>query len=153
MVFLQKSAYFRGFVELLTPTIMGQKTRLEELYELARQHDLVHSKGEFATLIGMDGASLSHALKDDGRVSTANAILRAEHALMRAGVSLFASANGDGSMHNIHGNQNQNGVSQRTIDSLIAEMAAQREANSRTLEQKDATIDRLLSMLEKLQNK
>lgn len=66
---------------------------------------------------------------------------------------MFASANGDGSMHNIHGNQNQNGVSQRTIDSLIAEMAAQREANSRTLEQKDATIDRLLSMLEKLQNK
>ena len=87
MVFLQKSAYFRGFIELLTPTIMGQKTRLEELYELARQHDLVNSKGEFATLIGMDGASLSHAFKDDGRVSTANAILRAEHALMRAGVS------------------------------------------------------------------
>lgn len=129
---------------------MGQKTRLEELYEMARQHDLVHSKGEFAALIGIDGASLSHALKDDGRVSTANTVMRAEHALMRAGVSLFTSASGDGSMHNIHGNQNQNGVSSQTIDSLIAEMAAQREANNRALEQKDAQIDRLLSMIEKM---
>lgn len=129
---------------------MGQKTRLEELYEMARQHDLVHSKGEFAALIGIDGASLSHAFKDDGRVSTANTVMRAEHALMRAGVSLFTSASGDGSMHNVHGNQNQNGVSSQTIDSLIAEMAAQREANNRALEQKDAQIDRLLSMIEKM---
>ncbi len=129
---------------------MEQKTRLEDLYEIARQHDLVRSKGEFATLIGMDSASLSHALKDDGKVSVANTITRAEHALMKAGVSLFTQASGDGSMHNIHGNQNQNGVSSQTIDSLIAEMAAQREANNRALEQKDAQIDRLLSLIEKL---
>ncbi len=129
---------------------MEQKTRLEDLYEIARQHDLVHSKGEFASLIGMDNASLSHAFKDDGKVSLANTITRAEHALMKAGVSLFTTASGDGSMHNIHGNQNQNGVSSQTIDSLIAEMAAQREANNRALEQKDAQIDRLLSMIEKM---
>ena len=130
---------------------MEQKTRLEDLYEIARQHDLVRSKGEFATLIGMDNASLSHALKDDGKVSAANAVTRAEHALMEAGIPLFAaSASGDGSMHNIHGNQNQNGVSSQTIDSLIAEMAAQREANNRALEQKDAQIDSLLSLIEKM---
>ncbi len=140
-----------GFCRTLNTTIMEQKTRLEDLYEIARQHDLVRSKGEFATLIGMDSASLSHALKDDGKVSTANAVTRAEHALMKAGVPLFAaSASGDGSMQNIHGNQNQNGVSSQTIDSLIAEMAAQREANNRALEQKDAQIDRLLSLIEKL---
>ncbi len=130
---------------------MEQNTRLEDLYEIARQHDLVRSKGEFAILIGMDNASLSHALKDDGKVSTANAVTRAEHALMKAGVPLFAaSAIGDSSMHNINGSRNQNGVSSRTIDSLIAEMAAQREANNHALEQKDAQIDRLLSLIEKL---
>lgn len=132
---------------------MEEKNRLEDLYEIARQHKLVHSKGEFATLIGMDTSSLSHAFKDDGRVSTANAITRAEHALMKAGVTLYNSsvASGDGSMQNVHGNQNQNGVSSQTIDNLIAEMRAQREANTRALEQKDACIDRLLTMIENLQ--
>ena len=129
---------------------MEQETRLEYLYELARQHNLVRSKGEFANLIGIDSASLSHAFKNDGRVSVANTITRAEHALMKAGVMLGNTAIGDGSMHNINGNSNQYGVSSQTIENLITEMAAQREANSLILAQKDAHIDRLLTMIEKM---
>lgn len=67
---------------------MEQKEWLEELYELARQNKLVRNKGEFANLIGIDSASLSHALKDDGKVSVANAITRAEHALMKARIPI-----------------------------------------------------------------
>ena len=65
-----------------------QKSRLQQLYDVARAHGLAHSKGEFATLIGVESSSLSHALKDDGKIKIENVITKAEHALMKAGVNI-----------------------------------------------------------------
>lgn len=65
-----------------------RKKYLEQLYALARLHKLVNTKGEFATFIGIDGSTLSHAFTVDGRVNLENIITRAEHALLKAGVSL-----------------------------------------------------------------
>ena len=114
--------------------------RLLELYNLATRHKLVKSKGEFAKLIGVEAGSLSHALKDDGKVSVDNAITKAEHALLRAGISINAS--GDGNVQTVTGNNNQIGMPPKNFDieqgwfALVAE--------------KDKQIDRLLSIIEKL---
>ena len=67
---------------------MEENQRLEELYQLARLHNLANAKSDFASFIGVDVSTLSHALKNDGRVSLENTIKRAEHALMKAGVDV-----------------------------------------------------------------
>ena len=64
-------------------------SRLQELYNLAKKNGLAYKKKEFAALIGIDISTLSHAFKDDNKVSIDNIILRAEHALMKAGIPLF----------------------------------------------------------------
>ena len=108
-------------------------SRLQELYNLACKKKLVKTKGEFANLIGIESGSLSHALKDDGKVSLDNTIKRAEHALMKAGI------------HNLVGcDNNVLGLSQKTTNegawfALVAE--------------KDKQIDRLLSIIENMQSK
>ena len=118
-----------------------QKTWLQNLYDLARQHGLANNKGEFATLIGIDRSSLSHALKDDGKVSLDNTIKSAELALLRAGVSINAS--GDGSMQNVTGSNNSVGVPAKnfTHEKEWFELVAE----------KDKQIDRLLSIIENMQ--
>lgn len=121
----------------------NKNARLQDLYDLARQHGLASNKGEFATLIGIDRSSLSHALKDDGKVSLDNTIKSAELALLRAGISLDAS--GDGSMQNVTGSNNIVGVPAKNFTheeewfALVAE--------------KDKQIDRLLTIIEKMQEK
>jgi hypothetical protein len=61
-------------------------------------------------------------------------------------VQVGNTADGDGSMQNVNGSQIQNGVPARTIDSLIAEMRESRI-------EKDRQIDRLLTIIENMQNK
>ena len=121
----------------------NQTSRLQELYDLACLNGLAKNKGEFATLIGIDRSSLSHALKDDGKVSLDNTIKSAELALMKAGISVNAS--GDGSTaQSVVGNNNTIGLPQKKFEhegewfALVAE--------------KDKQIDRLLSIIEKMQN-
>lgn len=119
----------------------NKNARLQDLYDLARQHGLANNKGEFATLIGIDRSSLSHALKDDGKVSLDNTIKSAELALLRAGISLDAS--GDGSMQNVTGSNNCVGLPAKNFThekewfALVAE--------------KDRQIDRLLTIIENMQ--
>lgn len=68
-------------------------SRLQELYNLAKKNGLVHKKKDFATLIGIDISTLSHALKGDGKVNIDNIIIRADHALMKAGIPVFDDSN------------------------------------------------------------
>ena len=130
-------------INLKNRKVMEKKSRLQELYDLARANGLVHSKGEFASLIGVESSTLSHALKDDGKIKVENVINRAEHALMKAGVVIGNSASGDGSMQNVCGSNNTIGVppkkftheeewfalvaeKDKQIEKLLQEMTAQR---------------------------
>lgn len=120
---------------------MEKKSKLQELYDLARVNNLASSKREFAEFIGIDVSSLSHALKDDGRVSLSNTIQKAEHALMKSGVVI--NGMGDGSIQNVSGSNNSIGVPSKNFAhesdwfALIAE--------------KDKQIDRLLTIIENMQ--
>lgn len=121
----------------------NSKEKLQHLYELAKQHGLAHSKGDFATLIGVDNSSLSHALKDDGKIKIENVVNKAEHALMKAGVVIDYDAQGDGSVQNVTGSNNRIGLPPKKFEhesewfALVAE--------------KDKQIDRLLGIIEKMQ--
>lgn len=120
-----------------------QKSRLQQLYDVARAHGLAHSKGEFATLIGVESSSLSHALKDDGKIKIENVITKAEHALMKAGVNIGNLAVGDDSVQNVTGSNNEIGIPPKKFQhesewfALVAE--------------KDKQIDRLLTIIENMQ--
>lgn len=121
----------------------NSKAKLQHLYELAKQHGLAHSKGDFATLIGVDNSSLSHALKDDGKIKIENVVNKAEHALMKAGIVIDYDAQGDGSVQNVTGSNNRIGLPPKKFEhesewfALVAE--------------KDKQIDRLLGIIEKMQ--
>lgn len=131
-----------------------KKSRLNQLYQIARAHGLAHSKGDFASLIGVESSSLSHALKDDGKIKIDNVINKAEHALMKAGIDYGTvtgqirdgsdTASGDESVQNISGNNNQIGIPPKKFESekdwfaLVAE--------------KDKQIDRLLTIIETITN-
>lgn len=122
---------------------MGQRSRLHELFEIAKEKGIVKNQKEFAKLIGVENSSLSHALKNDGRVSLPNTIKKAEHALMMRGVSIEGSNVGDGIMQNVSGSNNTVGVPPKNFYheeewfALVAE--------------KDRQINRLLSIIEKMQ--
>ena len=117
-----------------------KKNRLQQLYDVARAHGLAHSKGEFATLIGVESSSLSHALKDDGKIKIENVIQKAEHALMKAGVNIDNLAIGDDSVQNVTGDNNTIGIPPKKFQhesewfALVAE--------------KDKQIDRLLAIVD-----
>lgn len=121
----------------------NSKEKLQHLYELAKRHGLAHSKGDFATLIGVDNSSLSHALKDDGKIKIENVVNKAEHALMKAGIVIDYDAQGDGSVQNVTGSNNRIGLPPKKFEhesewfALVAE--------------KDKQIDRLLGIIEKMQ--
>lgn len=100
--------------------------KLEEIYELARQNKLVRNKGDFAKLIGMDSASLSHAFKNDGKVNLSNTITRAEHALMKNGISITAGGDVAGGNRQKNFDNISNPDVKEIVQTLIQEMAAQR---------------------------
>lgn len=120
------------------------KEKLQRLYDVARAHGLAHSKGEFAALIGVESSSLSHALKDDGKIKIDNVIQKAEHALLTAGVN-YEIVTGEIREANVqNGNNNQIGIPPKKFESekdwfaLVAE--------------KDKQIDRLLTIIETITN-
>lgn len=120
------------------------KEKLKRLYDVARAHGLAHSKGEFAALIGVESSSLSHALKDDGKIKIDNVIQKAEHALLTAGVN-YEIVTGEIREANVqNGNNNQIGIPPKKFESekdwfaLVAE--------------KDKQIDRLLTIIETITN-
>lgn len=120
------------------------KEKLQRLYDVARAHGLAHSKGEFAALIGVESSSLSHALKDDGKIKIDNVIQKAEHALLTAGVN-YEIVTGEIQEANVqNGNNNQIGIPPKKFESekdwfaLVAE--------------KDKQIDRLLTIIETITN-
>lgn len=121
---------------------MKAENRLQELYLIARDNGLIHNKGDFAVLIGRDPSTLSHLWKNDGKANFEEAIIAAEHALLKQGVSI--SASGDDSVQNISGSHNQIGVPPKKFQhesewfALVAE--------------KDKQIDRLLAIIEKITN-
>lgn len=131
---------------------MDKIQRLQSLYELALVSKLVKNKGEFASFIGIDSATLSHALKDDGKVNTDNMITRAEHALMKAGIMIGNSADGDCSVQNFIGNANQIGIPPKNFqlqDKWFALVAEKDRQITKSQEQ----IDRLLTIIENLEMK
>lgn len=123
---------------------MSKNPRLKRLYELAVENELVKTQKQFAQLIGVDNSSLTHALKDDGRVSLANTIKKAEHALMKAGVSIEGGEiSGDGNMQNVNGSNNTVGIPQKKFmheDEWFA-----------LVKEKDRQIERLLTIIENMQ--
>lgn len=123
---------------------MSRNQRLRRLYELAVEHGLVKTQKEFAQFIGIDNSSLTHALKDDGRISLSNTIKKAEHALMKAGVSIDGGEiNGDGNMQNVNGSNNTVGVPPKKFmheDEWFA-----------LVKEKDRQIERLLTIIENMQ--
>ena len=131
-----------------------KKSRLNQLYQTARAHGLAHSKGDFASLIGVESCSLSHALKDDGKIKIDNVINKAEHALMKAGIDYGTvtgqirdgsdTASGDESVQNISGNNNQIGIPPKKFESEKEWFALVAE--------KDKQIDRLLTIIEAITN-
>lgn len=68
--------------------IMETTNRLQELYYIARDHAMVHSKGDFATLIRRDPSTFSHLWKNDGKANFDDAVTAAELALLKAGIAI-----------------------------------------------------------------
>ena len=119
---------------------------IEELYNIALYHNLVKNKTDFAKFIGSDKSTLSHAFKRTAGVSVPNIIMKAEHALLKAGINtesgvqVVNSTTGD-----ILGEKAKKIVTEKTDTGLlVAEMAAQREMYAQH-------IDRLLGIIEKMQ--
>ena len=120
------------------------KEKLQRLYDVARAHGLAHSKGEFAALIGVESSSLSHALKDDGKIKIDNVIQKAEHALLTAGVN-YEIVTGEIREANVqNGNNNQIGIPPKKFESEKEWFALVAE--------KDKQIDRLLTIIETITN-
>lgn len=120
------------------------KEKLQRLYDVARAHGLAHSKGEFAALIGVESSSLSHALKDDGKIKIDNVIQKAEHALLTAGVN-YEIVTGEIREANVQtGNNNQIGIPPKKFESEKEWFALVAE--------KDKQIDRLLTIIETITN-
>ena len=120
-----------------------KKSRLQQLFELARTYGLAHNKGEFATLIGVENSTLSHAMKDDGKIKIDNVINKAEHALLKAGISLDDYGTHTGEIRNGNvqtGNNNQIGIPPKKFESEKEWFALVAE--------KDKQIDRLLGIIE-----
>lgn len=126
---------------------MKAENRLQELYVIARDNGLIHNKGDFATLIGRDPSTLSHLLKNDGKANFEEAIIAAEHALMKAGVSLdnYGKVTGQIRDANVqNGNNNQIGIPPKKFESEKEWFALVAE--------KDKQIDRLLAIIETITN-
>lgn len=123
---------------------MSRNQRLKRLYELAVEHGLVKTQKEFAQFIEIDNSSLTHALKDDGRISLSNTIKKAEHALMKEGVSIDGGEiTGDGNMQNVNGSNNTVGVPPKKFTHEDEWFALVKE--------KDRQIERLLTIIENMQ--
>lgn len=107
---------------------------LESLYQEARQKGYVLTKKEFAQFIGIQYNTLSHVFGGTARASASNAVVKAKRALIAAG---------DGSVQNVTHSTITNGVPAKNFEnekgwfSLVAE--------------KDKQIDRLLSIIERMQ--
>lgn len=116
-----------------------------ELYRLAVAGGLVKNRKEFAKLISTAEGTLSNSLNGVPKYAgtAATLVTRAEAELLKAGVSINAS--GDGSMQNVTGSNNSVGLPAKNFtheDEWFALVA-----------KKDEQISRLLTIIEKMQDK
>lgn len=131
---------------------MEAKDRLMELYRLAVANGIVKNRKGFAELVNTAEATLSNSLNGVPKYAgtAATLVTRAEAELMKKGISVVAK--GDAAGRDIQKNFDciSNPDIKEIVNTLVQELAAQREANSMILAQKDAHIDRLLTMIEKM---
>ena len=116
--------------------------KLTQLFGLALANGLCKNKSDFAEFIGMDNSSISHAFANNGKIKVENVVRRAEEALNKAGVSLTIV--GDGSMQNVSGSNNSIGVPEKKFTHESEWFAL--------VSEKDKQIDRLLTIIEKMQS-
>ena len=116
--------------------------KLTQLFGLALANGLCKNKSDFAEFIGMDNSSISHAFANNGKIKVENVVRRAEEALNKAGVSLTIV--GDGSMQNVSGSNNSIGVPEKKFTHENEWFAL--------VSEKDKQIDRLLTIIEKMQS-
>lgn len=130
---------------------MEAKDRLMELYRLAVANGVVKNRNGFAELVNTAEATLSNSLNGVPKYAgtAATLVIRAEAELMKRGISVVAK--GDAAGRDLQKNDCiSNPDIKEIVNTLVQELAAQREANSMILAQKDAHIDRLLTMIEKM---
>ena len=121
---------------------MEAKDRLEELYRVAVAAGVVKNRKQFAELIGTAEGTLSNSINGVPKYAgtAATLVTRAEAELLKRGVNI--SGTGDGSTQ-VVGSNNNVGVPAKKFEhegewfALVAE--------------KDKQIDRLLSIIEKMQ--
>lgn len=107
---------------------------LESLYQEARQKGLVLTKKEFAHFIGIQYNTLSHVFGGSANASAENAVIKAKRAL---------SAHGDGSVQNVQNATVNNGIPPKKFDNEQGWFAL--------VSEKDKQIDRLLTIIERMQ--
>lgn len=128
--------YIFATLTLQNPYTMTAIEELESLYQEARQKGYVLTKKDFAEFVGVKYNTLSHAIGGTANASAENMVIRAKQALNRA------QASGDGSVQNVVGSV-QNGIPAKKFENerewfvLVSE--------------KDKQIDRLLTIIEKMQ--
>lgn len=108
---------------------METKDRLMELYRLAIANGIVKNRKEFAEFINTAEATLSNSLNGAPKYAgtAANLVTRAEAELMKRGVSVVGS--GDAAGRDIQKNFDNisNPDVKEIVNTLVHEMAAQRE--------------------------
>lgn len=112
---------------------------LVRLYGVALSAGLCKGKTDFAKLINMDPASISHAFANNGKIRIENVVKKTEDALTRAGIDITT---GDNST-TIAGSNNSVGVPAKNFTHESEWFAL--------VSEKDKQIDRLLGIIEKMQ--
>lgn len=108
---------------------MEAKDRLLELYRIAVANNLANNRKEFASLIGTVDATLSNSIKGAPKYAgtAENLVARAESELARRGVSIHAGGDAAGGDMQKNFDNVSNPDVKDIVNTLVAEMAAQRE--------------------------
>lgn len=135
--------------------------RLKTFYNLARLAGVADNQKDFADFLSIHEQTISKAFNGCDRYLTEKLLRKIEIKLTESGINLESplvaapitnTAIGDNSMQNINGDQNQNGVPHTTIESIIAEMQAQREMHDRQISELLRQNSQLINIITNTKN-
>lgn len=118
---------------------MERKEKLQKLYNQARLAGLCQSQKEFSELLHINNVSISRALNGDPRYLTDSLLSKIEKLFADKNIQTIADN------HGTINQQNQKNFTQNT------EGAAQIDKLLDLLKEKDSQINRLLTIIEKMQ--